>query len=460
MVNTEGSETQRLIQKNGDPASKHDSPDYQSVSVNNSGAYDQKFPEKAEPDKPGNDRFSTTQRKLLACLSLVTLLNGSLIAVMIPFFPVEAASRGVSQTVISGVFSCFAIVKMMLNPLVGRLAPKIGVSRLYNIGLALAGVSTLVFGVLDRIEDTQTFIFAVFAVRLIEAAGSAAISTCGFTIAGSEFGSRVTTAVAVIGSSLTAGLALTPALWGGLYAVGGFGTPFYTLGAVMLLTSAALTRLIPDIESADCQQAPFVASLLKFLGAVDNWLCLATILVFAADVTTVESAFAVYSDQVLGVPPSLVGIFFLVSTTLYALVNPLWARLSEKRPSPFPQMAGCLIASSVGIIFIAPAVPLPPHWLITGAGMIFEELFIGGAFTPCFKAMLDASVASGLEDSVATKAFVSSLFHATFSLGIAVGPVSGGAVIDRYGFAAMTAGIGAMTALLGVVMAVRVLVKR
>ncbi|XP_043204703.1 MFS-type transporter SLC18B1-like [Amphibalanus amphitrite] len=277
-------------------------------------------------------------------------MDGSLIAIMIPFFPVEAASRGVSQAAISGVFSCYAVAKMMLSPLVGRLAPKIGISRLYNIGLALAGATTLLFGLLNRIEDTQTFMGAAFAVRLVEAVGSAAISTCGYTIAGSEFGSRVTTAVAVIGSSLTLGVALTPALWGGLYAVGGFGTPFFTLGALMLLTSAALIRLIPDIESTHCQQAPFATSLLKFLGAVDNWLCLATVFVFSAVINTVEATLAVYADRVLGVPPTLVGLFFLVSSTI---------------------------------------------------------------------TMLDASVASGLDDSLATRAFVSSLFHVVFSLGYA-----------------------------------------
>ena len=84
--------------------------------------------------------------------------------------------------------------------------------------------------------------FSIYVVRLVEAAGSSAISTCGFTIAGSQFGERVTTAVAVIGSSLTMGIALTPAIWGGLYALGGFGTPFYTLGVIMLVMAAVNIR--------------------------------------------------------------------------------------------------------------------------------------------------------------------------------------------------------------------------
>ncbi|KAF0298242.1 hypothetical protein FJT64_004493 [Amphibalanus amphitrite] len=50
--------------------------------------------------------------------------------------------------------------------------------------------------------------------------------------------------------------------------------------------------------------------------------------------------------------------------------------------------------------------------------MVVELMFLAGAFTPCYSTMLDASVASGLDDSLATRAFVSSLFHVIFSLGL------------------------------------------
>ena len=453
-------ETQKLLPQQDDLSSGcEDHPDYQSVNFQNSSSGEEDHPEKTDPKPSHKASFSTHQKKLLVSLTLVALLDGSLMAVMIPFFPVEAASRGVSQTVISGVFSCFAVAKMMFNYLVGRLAPVVGVARLYNYGLALAGLSTAVFGALIYIQDTDTFMGAIFGVRVVEAAGSAAISTCGYTIAGSQFGDRVTTAVAVIGSSLTMGISLTPAIWGGLYALGGFGTPFYTLGVIMLVMAAVNIRLMPAIEKSDCEQAPFFSTLRTFAGSVDNWLCLATIITFAANVTTVEASFAVYANDVLDVPPSLVGFFFLLSTTWYALMNILWARLSERLASPFLMMSVCLLTSSVGILLLGPApfVPLRPHWLITGLGMLLENLFIGGSFTPCFKVMLDSSIAQGLEDSMSTRAFVSSMFHATFSFGIAVGPVTGGAIIDRYGFALMTTGIGFITILLGGVMALKVI---
>lgn len=108
-------------------------------------------------------RCSTTQKQLLAGLAPANILNGSLIAVMIPFFPVEAAPRGVLQT-IKVLLCCFAIGQMLLGPLVGRPAAALSVT-------------------------------ACFRTWLVEATGMAVVTTCGYIIASSQFPNRVNTAV-------------------------------------------------------------------------------------------------------------------------------------------------------------------------------------------------------------------------------------------------------------------------
>ena len=69
-------------------------------------------------ETPQNESKTLTlfQKKMVAVLALVSFLNGSMNAVLLPFFPVEVASRGISQTTISTVFSSFAITKMMISP--------------------------------------------------------------------------------------------------------------------------------------------------------------------------------------------------------------------------------------------------------------------------------------------------------------------------------------------------------
>ncbi|XP_037094337.1 MFS-type transporter SLC18B1-like [Pollicipes pollicipes] len=405
-----------------------------------------------------NSGMTSAQKKLLASLLIVRMLNGSLIAVMIPFFPVEAASRGVSQTVISSLFSVFAVAKMIMSPFIGRLAPVVGITRLYNFGIAAAGVSTVIFGTLNYIADTSTFVAACFLVRLVEAAGSAAIAVCGYTIAGSQFPGKVNRVVALLGSALTIGLALTPAIWGGLFALGGFGTPFYTLGAIMLLMAAVNQRLMPTMEKITSgPQTSFFKNFRVFIGSTGNWICMATVLIFSADVSTVSSAIAPYANDVLGVSPSTLGLYYLVSTTMYAIINFLWGWLAEGMRNRYKMMSPCLLVASFGILLVAPSplLGLEPAWWITGLGMTIEDMFIGGALTPCFKLMLDCSVQNGLEFGFGTQSFVAGVYQMMFSMGIAIGPISGGIIVDAYGFPWMTTVLAFATASVGLLIGIK-----
>ncbi|XP_043211042.1 MFS-type transporter SLC18B1-like [Amphibalanus amphitrite] len=413
-----------------------------------------------EEAPPGS--FTATQKKLLAGLALANMLNGSLVAIMIPFFPVEATSRGVPQTTISALFSCFAIGQMVLSPVVGRLAPVLGVTRLYNIGLSVAGVTTVVFGSLNYIENTDLFVAACFLTRLVESAGMAAVTTCGYTIAGSQFLGRVNTAVAWLGCSLTAGLALTPIIWGGLYAIGGFGAPFYTLGAVMLVVAAFNSWLMPSVaEEAGRARPPFFRTLLVFLGSTDNLICMVTVFMFSTDFSTVDASIAPYADAVLGITPAMIGVYLFVTTSLYVVANYFWGWLAERTRIPFALIAPCLMFCSVGLLLLAPSPLLglePSKWLL-GTGMAIEQVFFGGAFTPCYKVMLDASIARGLEDSLTTQSFVSSVLQTMFTMGVAVGPVSGGALIDAYGFPVMTTVLALITMAFAVLVAIKAFVR-
>ena len=406
--------------------------------------------------------FSTAQKQLLAGLALANILNGSLIAVMIPFFPVEAASRGVPQTTISALFSCFAIGQMLLSPLVGRLAPVFGVTRLYNIGIIVAGLSTIVFGSLHHIKDTQMFVAACFLTRLVEAAGMSAVTTCGYTIAGSQFPGRVNTAVAWLGSSLTAGLALTPIFWGGLYALGGFGMPFYTLGVVMLAVAAFNFWLMPKVqESANRRQPMFCQTLAVFLSSSDNWICMATVFMFSTDFSTVDASIAPYANSVLGITPAMIGLYLFISTSLYVVANFFWGWLAERSHFPFALIAPCLLMCGLGILLMAPSplLGMEPSKFLLAFGLSVEEIFFGGAFTPCYKTMLDASIEHGLEDSLTTQSFVYSMLQTMYTLGVAVGPVSGGALIDKYGFPVMTTVLAFITMALSVLVVVKAFVK-
>ena len=96
--------------------------------------------------------LSWNQWRLLACLSTSSLLAGSCIIIQTPFYSHEASLRGLSSTATATVFSIFALSQLLAFPVMGWLAPRLGVTRLYRIGVLLAGITTVVFGLLTYVE--------------------------------------------------------------------------------------------------------------------------------------------------------------------------------------------------------------------------------------------------------------------------------------------------------------------
>ena len=394
-----------------------------------------------------------SQKKLLVGLVLVSLLNGSLTAVMIPFFPVEASSRGIPQVTISAVFSCFAMAQMLLSPVVGRVAPAIGVTRLYNIGIATAGVTTVVFGTLYHIADTRLFVAACFLVRTAEAAGTAAVSGCAFTIIANQFPERTSRAVALISASSSLGLSVGPAIGSGLYALAGFSLPFYVTGGTMLVVAALNYWFMPSVDRPQRTPVPYLSMLRVFARSKQNWLCLLNVFHYSLVFLTFDTSVAPYADRVLGVTPATLGLYFTVATAAYALTSYLWARVTEssRRPHAFVSAGLLVVCVSALLIPPSPLLGLPPRWWLLGLGMTLMESAFGGAYIPCFQLMLAAGRRCGLADDLVTQAFVSSVLWTVFSLGCVAGPPLGGLVVDLYGFPVM------MTCLAGLILLVAVL---
>ena len=387
---------------------------------------------------------------------------------MIPFFPHEAQRRGLSQTYSGAVFSCYALAQLLAFPVMGRLAPHVGISRLYNVGLATAGVTTIVFGMLPHIPDSMAFIAACFACRSLEAIGTAAMHTAARAIIINQFPRTPNTAMSVSETLAGLGLSLGPAMGGGLYQLGGYGAPFYTLGGAMLVSSATNVWLMPTVK----EEAPGAAAarrswpgarLFRFLSAGENWLCCAVVLVVAMYVTALDPNLEPYVRVALGITPAELGLFFLAAGGCYTAASLVWGRLSDRVSNTYVLTAPCLLVGAVGILLIPPSpllVGLTPFWWLTMTGMVVRDMSIGGAFIPIMHRMVRVCVAHGMENSLSTQAFVSAVFGAVFSFGNVVGPTLGGYITDLYGFPVAATALAAFGVLVAAACAVGALVLR
>lgn len=157
-------------------------------------------------------------------------------AVLAPFFPHEASKKGMTESVSGGVFSVYALVIMISSPLFGKLIPVTGPKILLVVGVFVSGSSNILFGFLDRLDGTASFTAACFIVRSLEGFGAAAFSTASYTYIMHSFPDDVSAAFGLTETFIGIGETIGPAVGSGLYSLGGYGLPFYVLGALVLLT--------------------------------------------------------------------------------------------------------------------------------------------------------------------------------------------------------------------------------
>ncbi|XP_043199113.1 MFS-type transporter SLC18B1-like [Amphibalanus amphitrite] len=412
------------------------------------------------PESPSS-RYTPRQKRLLAGLAVVSMLNGSLMAVMAPFFPAEAARRGVPQTAISGVYSCFALTQVVLYPLVGSLSLRVGVTRLYNAGMATAGVSTAAFGAFNYIRGGTPFIVACYVGRFVEATGTACVAACAFTIIGNQFGDCASSAVAMVTAAQSIGITVTPALAGGLYALAGFGLPFYVIGGAMIVAAVINAQFMPAVVKENNSSEGLFHMVRTFAGSRESCVCLLFVFSYMLIFLAFIPSAAPYADSVLGASPAMICLFLSVAAASCVVMSFVWAWIAERISNPYPMMAICLLLVAISQLLIPPVPWLglqPSQWLF-GLGMTMEEAVFGGAYIPCFQLMLTATVRAGLPDDLRTHAFVSSVYWTAYSLGIVAGPLAGGALVDAYGFSMMMTAVAGWAVLMALVAAAQAVAK-
>jgi len=398
-------------------------------------------------------RYSCRQLLLLLVFSMGSLLAGSCLAMMIPFFPLEAARRGISQTLTSGIFSVFSLTQLLVYPVMGRLVPLVGINRMYCVGMTVTAVANLAFGTLFRLESTVAFIAACYAVRVVEAVGTAAVVTTALTMAANQFSDDTSTAVAVMETMNAIGLSLGAAIGGGLYSLGGFGLPFFSQGCFILALVVLSALYLPEVAVPARREArlSFLEMLRVFASTGENWLCCAVVFTTAVVWTTIDSSIARYANDTLGTSPAQIGLFFLVATGAYALSSLGWGRLADKLANTYLMISVCLLLTALGLTLIPPLPGwgAPPSWWLLGLGLTIKEVFQGGAYVPVLNRMMTTTVGRGLPADVDTQAFVCSVFGTVVSVGNVLGPVTGGAIIDAYNFTFMVGCLAVWTALVG-----------
>ncbi|KAF4521169.1 hypothetical protein B566_EDAN011619 [Ephemera danica] len=386
------------------------------------------------PRATGFSQFDRSQKLVFLSLALVDFVSFCSMSIMAPFFPKEASSKGMSNTVSGLVFSFYAFVMFISSPLFGKVLPLVGAKFMFMSGMFLAGGCSIIFGLLDKIGDYTTFAVYSFLVRGTEALGAAAYSTASYTFVVEVFPDHIGPVMGILETFVGLGMSAGPVLGGVLYSVGGFGLPFYTLGIIMVLFVPINFYLLPSAQTGAVGAKP--GSILSVLRVPSVVIIGLVVIVSANNWGFLDPTLEPHLRQ-FHLGAQQVGLVFLLSSAVYAGSSPLWGLLAKNVGNHWLMMFFGLLLCAAGLLTLGPSPLLP--FLTSSLWLTLVSLSMLGTaaaltLLPTYQAVLDAAVAGGCDDELGTYSIVAGVWSGMYSLGEVIGPSLGGLILEWYDF--------------------------
>merc|ERR1719481_397563 len=169
------------------------------------------------------------------------------------FYPIEADLKGASPAEFGAVFGIIHLSLFIFGPLVGKYLSIWGVKAIFPAGFIIDGGTFILFGMLQWVEDTTTFLIFSYLIRFLEGVGAAATWTSNLSILMAKFPDRKSTVKALCDASFNFGLTIGPVIGAFMYTWGGFFLPFAVTGTAILLSGLLVLLLteFPDMDHTE-----------------------------------------------------------------------------------------------------------------------------------------------------------------------------------------------------------------
>ncbi|KAJ3654933.1 hypothetical protein Zmor_014084 [Zophobas morio] len=395
--------------------------------------------------------FTRKQKLTLTSLALVDFISFCSMSIMAPFFPREAAEKGLSDTLSGFIFSFYALVMFLTSPIFGKILPKFGAKVLFLSGMFMAGVCNLLFATLEYVSNYTLFTTLCIVIRGFEALGASAFSTASYVFVVNTFPQNIGSVLGILETFVGLGMSTGPALGGVLYSLGGFSMPFFVLGVTMIVFLPLNIWMLPTVE--DCtvtNRPPSICKLIK----------VPTVVITGLIVVIVSSSWA-FLDPTLephlrqfNLTPEKIGLIFLLFSGLYGVSSPAWGWLADKINNHWSMMVIGLFMCTVGLLLLGPCPYIP--FLTSSLWLNLVALSILGisvalALLPTFQGLLTSAINSGCGDTLSTYSIVAGVWSCVYSLGEVIGPSLGGFLLQHYGFPITSTIMACMTLTLAVV---------
>ncbi|KAI8508605.1 hypothetical protein Bbelb_137040 [Branchiostoma belcheri] len=351
-------------------------------------------------------RASKRQLLSFVCIALLNFCGFCYYSVIAPFFPDEITTIGSRFMLTSGVF--------------------------------VAGSCSVLFGLLEYMDGAPFIVFC-FAIRSVEALGVAAFQTAGTAILTHAFPNNVATVMGTLEIFTGLGLMAGPPIGGVLYDLGGFKTPFITMGLLLLCCCVFVTILVPP--QPDEQEGKTDVNMLFFFKIPAVPIACGLAIVVACMLDYIDPVLQPYLINQFHTSPVHIGLMFLLWAALYAVLAPGWGWLADKRKCVPIMVPLGMVVTAVGTLLLGPsplltdyANILPKAQWVNIVGLAVIGASCGAFMAPIVNMMLWAASDAGMENNFAMYGLVSGVMSAFFAIGDLLGPLGSSALADRFGF--------------------------
>ncbi|HEV2874136.1 MAG TPA: MFS transporter [Thermoleophilaceae bacterium] len=341
-------------------------------------------------------------------MAAVVLVDTMFFAAVAPLLPHYADELDLSKTA-AGVLTAAYPAGTLAGSLPGGwLAARWGVKPTLLCGVAMLGVTSLVFGFANHIVLLD-------AARFVQGFGGAFMWAAGMTWLVSA--SPPERRGELIGSALAAaivGVLFGPVLGGAATLVG----PEVVFSGVAVV-AAGLAAWAWQIPGVAPQPSPGLGALMSAMRRrpvlAGFWLFTLPAL-FAG---VIEVLVPLRLDD-LGASGAAIGAIFLLTAAVEAVLSPLAGRISDRRGRIAPIRVGL-----AGAVAMAVLLPLPGTTVLLGVTVLFTFAALGAFWAPAMAMLSDASENAGLDLALAF-----SISNLAWAAGHLVGSAAGAALAD------------------------------
>jgi MFS family permease len=347
-------------------------------------------------------------RRLFWLVAAVVLVDTMFFAAVAPLLPYYSDELDLSKTG-AGILTAAYPAGTFAGALPGGwLATRWGVKPTLLVGLAILGVTSLVFAFANHIVllDGARFVQGVGGACMWAAGMAWLVSAAPANRRGELIGAALSAAIV--------GVLLGPVLGGAATLL----SPEAVFSAVAVVAGllACWAWSMPAVEP---EQSPGIRAMLRALRrpAVLAGFWLFTMPALFAGV--VEVLVPLRMDD-LGVAGAAIGAVFLVSAGVEAVISPLAGRVSDRVGRLGPIRLGLVAAAIVAIL-----LPLPSRALLLAAVVVLAFGALATFWAPAMAMLSDAAEHAGLDQALAF-----SISNLAWAAGHVVGAGVGGAVAE------------------------------